>query len=93
MCTLSPTLKDKLSPELVTSLPRKKFRTFFGSQVVDLEEDEERTCLDEIEGGGGEKLKTMTIQGNMEEQLEPNLDQVIGNIQVEFVEYIEFVEL
>jgi hypothetical protein len=42
-----------LSPELVTSPPRNKSITTFGSQVVDSEEDEEQTCLDEIGGGGG----------------------------------------
>jgi hypothetical protein len=41
-----------LSPELVTSPPRKKSITTFESRVVD-SEDEEQTCLDEIGGGGG----------------------------------------
>jgi hypothetical protein len=48
-----PTPRDKLSLELVTSQPRKKSITTFISHSNDLEEDEERTCSDEIEGGGG----------------------------------------
>jgi hypothetical protein len=32
-----PTPRDKLSPEFVTSPPRKKFRTTFGSSVNDSE--------------------------------------------------------
>jgi hypothetical protein len=49
-----PTLRDRSSFELVISPPKKKFRTTFGSQVVDSEKDEEQTYLDEIGGGGGE---------------------------------------
>ncbi len=33
----------------------------------------------------------MTIQGNLEEEPKPNLDQVIDNIQVELVESIELI--
>jgi hypothetical protein len=68
----SPTPRDRLSPKLVTSPPRKKYKIIFMSQVIDLEEDEERTCLDGM--GGGEKFQTTITQGNMEEELEPNLD-------------------
>ncbi len=39
----------------------------------------------EIGGGGGKELQATTMQGNTEE-LEPNLDHVIDNIQVEHVE-------
>jgi hypothetical protein len=53
-----------------------------------LEEDEERTCLDEIGGGAREELQATTTQSNLEEKLEPNLDQVIDNIQVEYVEHV-----
>jgi hypothetical protein len=34
------TLWDKLSLELVTSPPKKKFKTTFGSPIDDLEKDE-----------------------------------------------------
>jgi hypothetical protein len=44
-----------LNLEPITSPLRKKFRTTFKSQVVDLEDDEDRTCLDEM-GGGGKEL-------------------------------------
>jgi hypothetical protein len=56
----SPTPKDMLNPEHVTSLPRKKSRTTFRSHVINLEEDEERTCSSEIGGGGGKKLYVTT---------------------------------
>jgi hypothetical protein len=36
-------------------------------------EDEERTCSDEIGGGGGEELYVITTQGNIKEEHEPNL--------------------
>jgi hypothetical protein len=48
-----PTSRDKLSLELVTSPPIKKSMTTFGSLINDLEEDGERTCLDEITSRGG----------------------------------------
>jgi hypothetical protein len=53
MCIKLPTPRDRLSLELVISPPRKNFKTTFGSLVNDLEEDEERTYLDEIGGKGG----------------------------------------
>ncbi len=56
MHTQLPTLNDKLSRELVTSPPRKKSITTFRSQVIDLEEDEEQTCLDEMGGGDAKKI-------------------------------------
>jgi hypothetical protein len=37
--TLTP--RDRLSPKPITSPPRKKYKTIFRSQVIDLEEDEE----------------------------------------------------
>ncbi len=52
----------------------------FGSLVNDSKEDEERTCSNEIGGKGGEELDATTTQDNIEEELEPNLDQVITNI-------------
>jgi hypothetical protein len=80
MCTKPPTLRDKLSLEHVTSSLKKKSRTTFESQVVNLEEDEEQICLDEIGGGGGEIFYATTTQGNIKKELEPNLDKVIDNI-------------
>ncbi len=49
--------------------------------------------MDEIKGGGGEELYAIATKGNIEKDLEPNLDQVIDNIQVEHVESIELVVL
>jgi hypothetical protein len=44
-------------------------------------------------GGGGEVFQTTTTQGNLEEKLEPNLDEVIDNIQFEHVELVvPFIE-
>jgi hypothetical protein len=50
-----------LSPKLVTSPLRKKFRTTFKSLINDFEEDEEQTCLDEIGGGGGEEFNAIVM--------------------------------
>jgi hypothetical protein len=72
--TKLPTPWDSLSLELVASPPRKKFRTTFRSQVVDAKEDEERTCLDKMGGGGGEEIQTIVTQGNLEEESGFNLD-------------------
>jgi hypothetical protein len=52
-----PTPRDRLNLEHVTSPLRNKSRISFESQVVDLEEDEKRTCSNEIVGGGGEELQ------------------------------------
>ncbi len=62
-----PTLKDMLGCKSITSPPKKKFITTFMSHVIDLEEDEEWTCWDRMEGGGGEKVQTTIIHGNLEE--------------------------
>ncbi len=86
-----PTLRDKLSHEPITSPPRNKSRITFGSSVNDLEEDGEWTCLDDIRGGGGEELDATITQGNIEEELKPNLDKVIDNIQVEPVVSTELI--
>jgi hypothetical protein len=51
-----PTPRDRLSPEHVTSPPRKKSITTFRSSINDLEKDEKQTCSNEIGGGGGEEL-------------------------------------
>jgi hypothetical protein len=88
MCTKPLTPWARLSPKRVTSPPRKKLKTTFKSQVVDSKEDEERTCLDKMGGGDGKKLQAIATQGNLEEESEPNLDQVIDNIQVEPIEHV-----
>ncbi len=84
-----PTLRDRLSHEPITSPPRKKSKTSFGSLVNDLKEDDEWTCSDEIGGGGGKELDAIAMQGRIEKKLEPNLDQVIHNIQIELVVFVE----
>jgi urease alpha subunit len=86
-----PTPRDMLSSEPITSPPRKKSRTTFKSLVVDSEEDDERIYSDEIRGGGGKEFDAITTQGNIKEEPEPNLDQVIDNIQVEPVVYVELI--
>jgi hypothetical protein len=50
-------------------------------QVVDSKEDEEQTYSYDNGGGGGEELYATTTQGKIEEEPEPNLDQVIDKIQ------------
>ncbi len=67
-------LRDTLSLKLVISSLKKKYRTTFRSPINDLEEDEERDCLDEIGGRGGKKFDATIMQGNIEENLEPNLE-------------------
>jgi len=42
-------------------------------------------------GGGGEETQTIATQSNLEEEFELNLDQVIGNIQVESIELVKLV--
>lgn len=39
----------------------------------------------------GEKIFTIATHGNIKEELIPNLDQVIDNIQVELVVFAELV--
>ncbi len=85
MHTKLPTIGDRLSPEPITLPPRKKSKTTFGSLVIDSKEDEEWTYWNDIEGGRGEELNATSTQGNIEEKLEPNLHQVIDNIQIELV--------
>lgn len=57
MRTKSLTPWARLSPKHITSPPKKKFKTTFMSQVVDLEEDEEQTCSHKMGGGDGKKLQ------------------------------------
>jgi hypothetical protein len=68
---------------------KKKWRTTFRSLINESEEDKEWTYLDEIKGRGREELDATTTQGSIEEELEPNLDQVINNIQIEPIVYVE----
>jgi hypothetical protein len=42
-------------------------------------------------GGGGEETQKIATQSNLEEESELNLDQVIGNIQVESIELVKLV--
>jgi hypothetical protein len=65
--------------------------TTFGSLINDSKKDEEWTYSDEIGGRRGEKLEAIATQSNIEKEFEPNLDQVINNIQVEHVMSIELV--
>jgi len=74
MSTKPPTPRDKLSPEHLTSPLRKKSKTTFISPLNDLEEGEEQTCSYEIGGRGRKELDVTTMQGSIEEELEPNLD-------------------
>jgi hypothetical protein len=60
MHTKSPTPRDRLSLELLTSPPRNKSRITFKSLVADLKEDEKQTYLNEIGGGGGKKLNAIS---------------------------------
>jgi hypothetical protein len=62
-----PTLKDMLGCKSITSPPKNKFITTFMSHVIDLEEDEEQTYSDGMGGGGGKKVQTTIIHGNLEE--------------------------
>jgi hypothetical protein len=50
------TTRDMLNLEPLTSPPRKKSMTTFGSLVYDFEDDEEQTYLVKIGGGGGKKF-------------------------------------
>jgi hypothetical protein len=59
--TKLPTPRDRLNPKLVTSPPRKKSMTTFGSLVNDSEEDKERICSNEIVGRGGEELDAIAM--------------------------------
>jgi hypothetical protein len=55
------TPRDRLSHELVASPPRKKSITISKVQIVDSEEDEEITCLNEMGGGDGEEFQATTM--------------------------------
>jgi hypothetical protein len=63
--------RDRLNLEHVTSPPRKKSRTIFGSSVNDLEEDEEQTYLDEIRGRGEKNLMQQPRKATLRKNLNP----------------------
>ncbi len=86
-----PTQRDKLSPEPITSPLRNKSRTTFGSTINDSKKDEDWTYLNDIKGRGGRKFHAIATQSSIEEEPEPNLNQVIDNIQVEHV--VSVIEL
>jgi hypothetical protein len=65
------TPKDKLSLELATPPPRKKFRTTFGSLVNHLEENGERTCSNEIGGREEKSLMQHPRKATLRKNLNP----------------------
>jgi hypothetical protein len=82
-------IKGQVKPKTYHLTTKKKTRIIFQSPIVDSKEDEERMYSNEIQGGGGEKLDATAMQGNIREEPKPNLDQVIDNIQVEPIVYVE----
>ncbi len=50
-----PPPRDKLSPKPITSPSKKKAKTYVRVQVVNLEDDEEKTHLDEVGCGDDKK--------------------------------------
>ncbi len=84
-CTELPAPRDRLNLAPVASLLRNKFKTIFGSPIVNSKKDDEQTCLYDIGGGGKEEFNAIATLGNIEEKLKPNLDKVIDNIQIELV--------
>ncbi len=70
---LKTCIESSTSCEHVTSPPRKKSRIAYRVQIVDSEEDEERTCWKEMGGGDDGKLQA-TTHANLEEEPEVNID-------------------
>jgi len=70
-----------LSPKLVTSPLKKKSSITFESSINDSKTDEDQTYSNEI--GEEKKIDTIVTHDNIEEKPEPNMDQVITNIQDE----------
>jgi hypothetical protein len=66
-----PTPRDMLSPKPITSPIRKKYKTTFRSPIIDLKEDEERTCLDGVGGGGGKEFQTIIQMATWRKNLSP----------------------
>jgi hypothetical protein len=83
------TPRGRLNPKHITSLVRKKSRTIFGSSINDSKENEEHTYLNDIGCRGGEEFDVISTQGNIEEEPKPNLDQIIDNIQIELIIFVE----
>jgi hypothetical protein len=54
------TLNNRLNPKLITSPPKKRTRSHSRVLVTQSEDDEERTCLEEIGDGAGEEENTTT---------------------------------
>jgi hypothetical protein len=80
-----------LSLKLVTSRLKKKSSITFESSINDSKMDEDQTYSNEIRGRGGKKLDTTITHDNIEEKHEPNMDQVITNIQDEPIVYAKLV--
>jgi hypothetical protein len=57
LCIELATPRDRLSPKPLSSAPKKKSKTTFGTPVNDSKEDEKQTCLDDIGGRGGKELE------------------------------------
>lgn len=74
--------KNRLSPELVTSHP-KKAKTYYKVQIVNLEEDEEKTQHKKFSCGDDEKPQVKITQADFENEYEVNIKQVIKNIQID----------
>jgi hypothetical protein len=51
---------DKLSFELVTSPPKKKYKYHYRVLIVGLEDEEKKTHLEEMDGGDDEELQVTT---------------------------------
>jgi len=66
-------------------------KTIFRVQIVESKENEKRFCSNEMGGGDGKEFQAMAMDDNLEEKLEPNLDQIIDNIQIEPVEHANHV--
>ncbi len=75
---------DKLSFEIVTSTPKKKYKHHLKVLIIGLEDKETNTHLEETNGGDDEKLQPTTTQANSNEEFNVNIDKVIEyNVQVE----------
>lgn len=51
---------DKLSFELITTPPRKKYKHHSRVLILGLEDEEENTHLEKMDGGDDEKLQVTT---------------------------------
>jgi hypothetical protein len=71
MRTKPPAQKVKLSCEPVTSPPRKKSRTTFGSSVNDLEEDEDEPVQMRLEVREEKRLMQQPCKATLRNNLNP----------------------